>query len=123
MDDSDYAQQRDRFVGRMLHSARVTFEAFSVDLGHRLGNYAALATAGPMTAFECIHDMADPVGVQRTMLNLAGGKGTVFVMDERVADRFAANGSEVEQIFYGFSLLHCLPVGMSDQPSAPARAP
>ena len=71
-----------------------------------------------VTAFECIHDIADPVGVLRTMLNLAGDDGAVLVMDERVADVFAPNGSEVEQIFYGFSVLHCLPVGMAEQPSA-----
>lgn len=71
-----------------------------------------------VTAFECIHDMADPVAVLRAMLNLAGEDGTVLVMDERVADIFSPNGSEVEQIFYGFSVLHCLPVGMAEQPSA-----
>ena len=62
--------------------------------------------------------MSDPVGVLRTMLNLADEDGFVVVMDERVADRFAPNGSEVEQLFYGFSVLHCLPVGMAEQPSA-----
>lgn len=71
-----------------------------------------------VTAFECIHDMSDPVGALRTMLNLAGENGFVIVMDERVADSFAANGSKVEQLFYGFSVLHCLPSGMAEQPSA-----
>ena len=70
-----------------------------------------------VTAFECIHDMSDPVGALRTMLNLAGEDGFVVVMDERVADQFAPNGSEVEQLLYGFSVLHCLPVGMAEQPS------
>ena len=49
---------------------------------------------------------------------MAGEDGFVVVMDERVADRFAPNGSEVEQLFYGVSVLHCLPVGMAEQPSA-----
>ena len=71
-----------------------------------------------VTAFECIHDMSDPVRVLRTMLNLAAEDGGVVVMDERVADRFGANADEVEQLFYGFSILHCLPVGMAEQPSA-----
>jgi len=71
-----------------------------------------------VTAFECIHDMSDPVGVLRTMLNLAADDGCVVIMDERVADRFRPNGDEVEQLFYGFSVLHCLPVGMAEQPSA-----
>jgi SAM-dependent methyltransferase len=71
-----------------------------------------------VTAFECVHDLADPVGALRTMLNLAGESGSVLVMDERVADVFAPHGSEVEQLLYGFSVLHCLPAGMADQPSA-----
>jgi hypothetical protein len=70
-----------------------------------------------VTAFECVHDLADPVGALRTMLNLAGEGGSVLVMDERVADVFAPHGSEVEQLLYGFSVLHCLPAGMADQPS------
>ncbi len=28
------------------------------------------------------------------------------------------NGNEVEKIFHGFSVFHCLPVGMAEQPSA-----
>ena len=70
-----------------------------------------------VTAFECVHDLADPIGALRTMLNLAGETGSVLVMDERVADVFAPHGSEVEQLLYGFSVLHCLPAGMAEQPT------
>lgn len=71
-----------------------------------------------VTAFECVHDMADPVGALRAMLSLAGDKGTVIIMDERVGDRFTARGNEVEWFMYGFSVLHCLPVGKSEGVSA-----
>jgi 2-polyprenyl-3-methyl-5-hydroxy-6-metoxy-1,4-benzoquinol methylase len=70
-----------------------------------------------VTAFECIHDMSDPVSALRTMLNLAGANGVVLVMDERVSDSFTPKGNEVEGLMYGFSVLHCLPVGMAEQPS------
>jgi 2-polyprenyl-3-methyl-5-hydroxy-6-metoxy-1,4-benzoquinol methylase len=69
-------------------------------------------------AFECIHDLADPVAVLATMRRLAGADGAVVVMDERVADRFTAPGSELERLFYGYSLTCCLPDGMSHTPSA-----
>lgn len=36
----------------------------------------------------------------------------MVVGDERVADRFTAPGDELERFYYGFSILHCLPVGM-----------
>jgi 2-polyprenyl-3-methyl-5-hydroxy-6-metoxy-1,4-benzoquinol methylase len=71
-----------------------------------------------VTAFECIHDMSDPVGVLRSMRRLAGAGGTVIVMDERVGESFDARVEETEWFMYGFSVLHCLPVGMVDQPSA-----
>jgi SAM-dependent methyltransferase len=69
-------------------------------------------------AFECVHDMSDPVGVLGSMRRLVGSGGTVLIVDERVADQFTAPGDDVERFMYGFSILHCLPVGMVDQPSA-----
>lgn len=71
-----------------------------------------------VTAFECIHDMSDPVGALRAMRNLAGDSGAVIIMDERVGDSFTAAGNDVEWMMYGWSVLHCLPVGMATQPSA-----
>jgi SAM-dependent methyltransferase len=71
-----------------------------------------------VTAFECVHDMSDPVGALRTMRRLAASDGTVLVMDERVADAFDPAAGDVERFMYGFSVLHCLPVGLEDQPSA-----
>ncbi len=68
-------------------------------------------------AFECIHDMPDPVAVLAGMGRLAGADGAVIVMDEAVEDRFTAPGSDLERLFYGFSLVCCLPDGMSHQPS------
>jgi hypothetical protein len=34
--------------------------------------------------------------------------------DEQVGDRFTAQGNDVEWMMYGWSVLHCLPVGMAD---------
>jgi hypothetical protein len=36
----------------------------------------------------------------------------VLVADERTAERFAPDAGDVERLYYGFSVLHCLPVGM-----------
>ena len=70
-----------------------------------------------VTAFECIHDMSDPVGALRTMRGLAGENGAVLIVDERVGEQFTGAGDEVEQLMYGWSVLHCLPAGMADRPS------
>ncbi|MDX1417980.1 MAG: class I SAM-dependent methyltransferase [Candidatus Promineifilaceae bacterium] len=69
-------------------------------------------------ALECIHDVSDPVAVLGKMRQLAGKNGAVIVADERVGDDFTPNGNDVEWMMYGWSVLHCLPVGMADMPSA-----
>lgn len=76
--------------------------------------------AGPgydaVLLFEGLHDMADPVAALAGMRRLAGDDGVVIVADERVADRFSAPGDEVERFMYGWSVLHCLPATMAEQP-------
>lgn len=71
-----------------------------------------------VTVFEAVHDMSSPVEALRAMRGLLADGGSVIVADERVADSFTAPGDEVERLMYGWSVLHCLPVGMADQPSA-----
>jgi SAM-dependent methyltransferase len=73
-------------------------------------------------AIECIHDMANPVGALDAMRRLVGPGGTVLIVDERVQDAFSPNGDDVERMNYGYSVLHCLPVGMADHPSAETGA-
>lgn len=83
---------------------------------------AAAVTAGhrydAVFAFECIHDLPDPVGVLTSMRALAGGTAPVLVMDERVAETFTAPGDKIERLMYGYSLLCCLADGLAHQPSA-----
>jgi len=69
-------------------------------------------------AFECIHDMSRPVEALQAMRSLTGEDGAALVVDERVAESFGAPSDEIERLMYGFSVLHCLPVGMAEQPSA-----
>jgi hypothetical protein len=52
------------------------------------------------------------------MRRLVGPGGTLVIVDERVPDALAPHGDMVERMMYGFSVLHCLPVGMVEQPSA-----
>jgi 2-polyprenyl-3-methyl-5-hydroxy-6-metoxy-1,4-benzoquinol methylase len=66
-----------------------------------------------VTAFECIHDMPDPVSALRTMKRLAGDDGQVVVMDERVSESFSPDAGDIEHLMYGFSNFICLPDGMA----------
>jgi 2-polyprenyl-3-methyl-5-hydroxy-6-metoxy-1,4-benzoquinol methylase len=61
---------------------------------------------------EALHDMSYPVDVLRACRGLLADGGSVVVGDERVPDEFTASGDDVERMYYGFSILHCLPVGM-----------
>lgn len=68
-------------------------------------------------AFECIHDMAQPVPVLAAMRQMVGSEGVVVIMDEAVGEEFTGEGDDIEKLMYGFSLLICLPDGLSSQPS------
>ena len=52
------------------------------------------------------------------MKHLAGSAGTVLVVDERVGESFSTTNNEIDWMMYGWSILHCLPVGMAAKPSA-----
>ncbi len=82
--------------------------------------HAATATGryDLVAAFECIHDMPDPVSVLAAMRRLAGTDGVVLVVDERVAERFTAPGDEIERSMYCWSVTHCLPTQLAERPSA-----
>jgi 2-polyprenyl-3-methyl-5-hydroxy-6-metoxy-1,4-benzoquinol methylase len=93
-------------------SDRVTFHVRDAGDSALAGRYDLV------TVFEAIHDMSRPVEALRTARSLAGDDGSVLVVDEKVADSFTAPGDEVERLMYAYSVLCCLPAGMSEQPSA-----
>jgi 2-polyprenyl-3-methyl-5-hydroxy-6-metoxy-1,4-benzoquinol methylase len=65
-----------------------------------------------VTLFEALHDMSYPVDVLRTLRGMLTEGGCVLVADERTAERFSPDAGDIERLHYGFSVLHCLPVGM-----------
>lgn len=71
-----------------------------------------------VTIFEALHDMSYPVDVLRAARDLLADDGCVIVGDERTADAFGAPADDLERLYYGFSILHCLPVGMIGEGAA-----
>ena len=71
-----------------------------------------------VTIFEALHDMNHPVEALRAAHRMLAEAGSVVVADERVAERFTAPGDELERFNYGWSVVHCLAVGMLDDDSA-----
>ena len=68
--------------------------------------------------FEALHDMSYPVEVLRTARGLLSDGGRLLVADERTAERFTLDAGDVERLYYGLSVLHCLPVGMIGENAA-----
>ena len=72
-----------------------------------------------LLAFEMVHDLARPVDALRTLRHLGKHDATYLVMDEKVEERFdPGTENPMERFFYAASVLHCLPVGRSESPSA-----
>ena len=67
---------------------------------------------------EALHDMSYPVRVLAACRALLTDGGSAIVGDERVPDEFDPPGDEIERFYYGFSVFHCLPVGMVGEDAA-----
>jgi SAM-dependent methyltransferase len=81
----------------------------------------ATALDGPyelIVILEALHDMARPAEALAAARAALADGGTVLVVDEKVTDAFQAPGDELERMMYGWSVTHCLPTQLADQPTA-----
>ena len=62
--------------------------------------------------------MSYPVAVLQAAREALSEDGMVLIGDERTENEFTAPAGEVERLYYGFSLFHCLPVGMVGEGAA-----
>jgi SAM-dependent methyltransferase len=111
LDEASIAMARELLAGSEV-ADRVSFVLSDA------GDPALRGRYDLVTIFEALHDMSDPVGVLRAAGSLVADGGSIIVADERVADTFSAPGDDFERLYYGFSLTHCLPVGLTDPPAA-----
>jgi 2-polyprenyl-3-methyl-5-hydroxy-6-metoxy-1,4-benzoquinol methylase len=90
---------------------RVTFEVLDV----------AQADAGAYDVaviIEAVHDMTQPAGVLASVRRMLRPEGVALIADEKTEDRFTAPAGPTERVFYGFSILTCLPAVMAERPTA-----
>jgi 2-polyprenyl-3-methyl-5-hydroxy-6-metoxy-1,4-benzoquinol methylase len=112
--DSDHASveaARRNLQGSGLED-RVTFHERDAADAELAGSYDLV------TIFEALHDMSYPVDVLRAARGLLRDGGMMLIGDERAQEEFTAPASEVERLYYGFSVFHCLPVGMVGEGAA-----
>lgn len=80
-----------------------------------------LADVGPfdlVLVLEALHDMARPLEALQAIRRALLPGGSVIVADENVGEHFHAPAGELERLMYGWSIVHCLPVSLAEQPSA-----
>lgn len=90
----------------------VTFEVQDIAESSLVGGYDLVVV------IEAIHDLAQPVAALRSIRDALTPGGCAIIADEKTADAFTAPGDDLERLFYGFSVLCCLPAGMNEKPSA-----
>jgi SAM-dependent methyltransferase len=66
-----------------------------------------------VTMFDCLHDMGDPVGAARHVLDTLAPNGTWMIVEPRAGDRVEENLNPVGRAYYGFSTLLCTPASLS----------
>jgi 2-polyprenyl-3-methyl-5-hydroxy-6-metoxy-1,4-benzoquinol methylase len=106
--DSDRAsieRARENLAGSGVQD-RVTFHERDAGDAELAGRYDLV------TIFEALHDMSFPVHVLRAARRLLADGGVALIGDERTEEAFTAPAPDVERLYYGFSVFHCLPVGM-----------
>jgi 2-polyprenyl-3-methyl-5-hydroxy-6-metoxy-1,4-benzoquinol methylase len=82
---------------------------------------AALSDHAPfdlVLLLEVLHDLARPVETLAAARAALAPDGAILVADEAVAPAFTAPGDDLERMMYGWSISHCLPTAMAEQPSA-----
>lgn len=105
LDEASIERAREELPGCGVED-RVTFECRDGADPELAGRYDLV------TIFEALHDMSRPIEVLAAARGLLAEGGRVLVGDERTAERFSPGAGDVERLYYGFSVLHCLPVGM-----------
>src|SRR4029079_11867995 len=63
-------------------------------------------------------DLPPPCELRRAIRQMLRPGGALLVADEKTEDRFTAPASELERLYYGYSLFTCLPAAMTDRPTA-----
>jgi SAM-dependent methyltransferase len=68
-----------------------------------------------ITMFDCLHDMGDPGGAARHVLESLAPDGTWMIVEPAAGDRVEDNLNPVGRAYYGFSTLLCTPSSLAQE--------
>jgi SAM-dependent methyltransferase len=126
------AYPRSRFIGFDYHrgsieTARERSRAAGVE--DRVQFEVANATDYPgngydlVAHFDCLHDMADPVGAARHVRETLAAKGAWLIVEPFANDRVEQNLNPLGRVFYGASTMLCVPNSLAGRgPALGAQA-
>jgi SAM-dependent methyltransferase len=73
--------------------------------------------------FDCLHDMADPVGAARHARQVLKADGHCMIVEPFAGDKLTDNLTPVGRLYYGASSLICVPVSLAKKgPALGAQA-
>jgi predicted O-methyltransferase YrrM len=110
------------FTGFDSHEASIATareRAAEAGVSDRVQFQTATATAFPgieydlVTTFDALHDMGDPVGASRHVLDALAPDGTWMVVEPMAGDTVSDNLNPVGRAYYGFSTLLCTPSSLA----------
>jgi hypothetical protein len=67
--------------------------------------------------FDCLHDMGDPVGAAKHVLESLTEDGTWMIVEPFANDQLKDNFNPVGRVYYSFSTLLCTPCSRSQEGS------
>ncbi len=115
------AYPNSRFIGYDYHETSIEAarrRAAEAGVSDRVRFEVASATAYPGTYdlvayFDCLHDMGDPVGAARHVLESLKPDGTWMIVEPRAGDRVEDNLNPVGRLYYAASTMICTPASLS----------
>jgi len=118
------AYPRSKFVGYDYHGPsieRARAAAADAGLAERVRFEVARAQDFPgkgfdlVGLFDCLHDMGDPVGAARHVLESLAPDGTWLLVEPFAHDRVADNLNPIGRMFYAASTMICTPAALAQE--------
>ena len=107
------------YHGASIERARERAQAAGVSERVRFETVPAQSYPGAgydlVTTFDCLHDMGDPVGAARHVLESLDAGGTWLIVEPFAGDRVEDNLNPVGRIYYAASTLLCTPASLSQE--------
>jgi SAM-dependent methyltransferase len=66
-----------------------------------------------IATFDCLHDMGDPAGAARHILDALAPDGTWLIVEPAAGDTVADNLNPIGRVYYSFSTFLCVPNALS----------